>query len=67
MTVMPSDFCTDNTNADPDTRAQWIGLARKNKVPIRCLWFKTPIPIAEHNDAVRAMNRPVSRAILLYP
>ncbi|EON95684.1 putative bifunctional polynucleotide phosphatase kinase protein [Phaeoacremonium minimum UCRPA7] len=50
----------DNTNADPDTRAQWIELARKNKVPIRCLWFKTPIPIAEHNDAVRAMNRPMN-------
>ncbi|KAK0705763.1 polynucleotide kinase 3 phosphatase-domain-containing protein [Apiosordaria backusii] len=47
----------DNTNADPDTRAQWIDLAKKHKVPIRCVWFKTPLHLCEHNSAVRALNK----------
>lgn len=47
----------DNTNADPDTRIQWIELANKHKVPIRCVWFRTPMPVAKHNDAVRFLNR----------
>ena len=52
---------TDNTNPDPNTRAQWIDLAKKFKVPIRCVWFKTPVRLCEHNDMVRAMNQPVCR------
>jgi bifunctional polynucleotide phosphatase/kinase len=47
----------DNTNPDPEVRSQWVDLAKKAGVPIRCVWFKTPLSIAEHNDAVRAMNR----------
>ncbi|KAK1765385.1 polynucleotide kinase 3 phosphatase [Phialemonium atrogriseum] len=47
----------DNTNPDPDIRAQWVELAQKNKVPIRCVWFRTPIQLCEHNDAVRSMNK----------
>ncbi|OHW99065.1 polynucleotide kinase 3 phosphatase [Colletotrichum incanum] len=57
----------DNTNADPDTRAVWIQLAEKQNVPVRCVWFKTPLHICEHNDAVRSMNEslnPESRAAL---
>ena len=50
----------DNTNPDPDTRGQWVELAKKNKVPIRCIWFRTPVSICEHNDAVRALNKTVS-------
>ncbi|KAL7793815.1 PNK3P domain-containing protein [Trichoderma ceciliae] len=46
----------DNTNPDPDTRALWIEVARKAGVPIRCLWFSTPVVVCEHNDAVRANN-----------
>ncbi|KAL7931928.1 PNK3P domain-containing protein [Trichoderma chlorosporum] len=46
----------DNTNADPDTRAVWIEVAKKAGVPIRCVWFSTPVVICEHNDAVRANN-----------
>lgn len=26
------------------------------KVPIRCVWFKTPLQVCEHNDAVRSLN-----------
>ncbi|KAK4145074.1 polynucleotide kinase 3 phosphatase-domain-containing protein [Dichotomopilus funicola] len=47
----------DNTNADIDTRAQWVALARKHKVPIRCLWFRTPPQLCEHNAAVRFLNK----------
>ncbi|KAH0489873.1 hypothetical protein TgHK011_001365 [Trichoderma gracile] len=46
----------DNTNPDPDTRALWIDVARKASVPIRCVWFSTPVMVCEHNDAVRAHN-----------
>ncbi|KAK4120461.1 PNK3P-domain-containing protein [Parathielavia appendiculata] len=46
----------DNTNPDVDTRSQWVGLARKHKVPIRCFWFRTPLSLCEHNDAVRSLN-----------
>ncbi|KAK3903797.1 polynucleotide kinase 3 phosphatase-domain-containing protein [Staphylotrichum tortipilum] len=46
----------DNTNPDTDTRSQWVALARKNKVSIRCVWFKTPVELCEHNDAVRSLN-----------
>lgn len=47
----------DNTNPDPEVRRQWVELARTAGVPIRCIWFKTPLSIAEHNDAVRALNK----------
>lgn len=50
-------ICIDNTNADVETRAHWISLAKKHQVPIRCVWFKTSPSLAEHNNAVRAMNK----------
>ena len=46
----------DNTNADLNIRGHWVVLAQQQKVPIRCVWFKTPMPLCEHNDAVRALN-----------
>lgn len=55
----------DNTNADPDTRAIWIDLAKKHGVPIRCVWFKTPLVVCEHNDAVRSLNASVWTLALL--
>ncbi|KAI6778715.1 Bifunctional polynucleotide phosphatase/kinase-like protein [Emericellopsis cladophorae] len=51
----------DNTNADADTRALWVELARKANIPIRCVWFQTPIHIAQHNDAVRSQNKVLNR------
>lgn len=54
---MDTDPRPDNTNADPQTRAVWVELAKKAKLPIRCLWFKTPLHLCEHNDAVRAHNK----------
>ncbi|KAK4160258.1 polynucleotide kinase 3 phosphatase-domain-containing protein [Cladorrhinum sp. PSN259] len=47
----------DATNPDPDTRSQWIELAKKHKTPVRCVWFKTPLELCLHNDAVRGLNR----------
>ncbi|KAK2808825.1 hypothetical protein FQN50_004301 [Emmonsiellopsis sp. PD_5] len=46
----------DNTNADPETRAHWINLAKSHKVPIRCIYLSTPAKICKHNNAVRAAN-----------
>ena len=58
----------DNTNADPDTRAVWIELARKHNVPIRCVHFTAPTKLCEHNDTVRALSdsifNPEKRSIL---
>ncbi|CAN8104509.1 unnamed protein product [Discula destructiva] len=61
--------CVDNTNADVETRSHWIALAKQFKVPIYCVWFRTPTALAEHNSAVRALSRnerlnPESRELL---
>ena len=49
----------DNTNADPDTRAKWVDLAKKVNVPIRCVCFTAPAAVCKHNDTVRALNEPL--------
>ncbi|KAI0602315.1 DNA kinase/phosphatase Pnk1 [Biscogniauxia sp. FL1348] len=57
----------DNTNPDPGGRKEWIELALKHKVPIRCVWFKMTKALCEHNDVVRALNKsmnPESRTAL---
>lgn len=46
----------DNTNADIETRAAWIGLAKKLNVPVRLVHFTAPAKLCEHNDTVRALN-----------
>lgn len=35
----------------------WIAIARECSIPIRCLWFRTPLTLCEHNDAVRARHQ----------
>lgn len=47
----------DNTNADTDVRKLWINLAKKLDVPIRCIHFKTPMDVCQHNNVVRALNK----------
>ncbi|KAL8650510.1 MAG: hypothetical protein Q9210_003785 [Variospora velana] len=58
----------DNTNADPDVRAVWVQLARRFKVPIRCVHFTASTKLCEHNDTVRAIAggqfNPEKRTIL---
>ena len=46
----------DNTNADIETRATWIALAQKLKVPIRLVHFTATPKLCEHNDTVRALT-----------
>lgn len=50
----------DNTNPDVDGRAEWVALAKKHSIPIRCVWFKTPLELCKHNDTVRALNKPLN-------
>ncbi|KAM0352335.1 hypothetical protein ACHAPU_002000 [Fusarium lateritium] len=57
----------DNTNADPETRTVWVEFAKKSGISIRCVWFRTPLQVCEHNNAVRALNEslnPESRTVL---
>ena len=46
----------DNTNADAETRAVWINLARKLDCPIRCIVFTASARVCEHNDTFRALH-----------
>lgn len=46
----------DNTNANPEVRASWVGLARAFKIQIRCILFTASTRLCEHNDTVRALN-----------
>ncbi|KAI0008953.1 PNK3P-domain-containing protein [Xylariaceae sp. FL0662B] len=50
----------DNTNPDVDGRKEWVELAKKHNVPIRCVWFNIPKALCEHNDVVRALNKPLN-------
>ncbi|KAF2235109.1 PNK3P-domain-containing protein [Viridothelium virens] len=58
----------DNTNADIDTRGEWIKLSRRLDIPIRCVLFTATTKLCEHNDVVRALNgslmNPEQRSIL---
>ena len=46
----------DNTNADVETRAAWLSLAKKVKVPTRLVHFTATAKLCEHNDTVRALT-----------
>lgn len=49
----------DNTNRDKATRAEYVQLAKRFKVPIRCVWFDVPLELAWHNNMYRAFySRP---------
>lgn len=53
----------DNTNADIETRADWIGLAKKLSIPIRLVHFTASAKLCEHNDTVRALNGDLVRGL----
>ncbi|KAI4141881.1 MAG: hypothetical protein L6R39_005156 [Caloplaca ligustica] len=63
-----TSVAVDNTNADRETRAVWVELAQKSKVPIRCVHLTAPTKLCEHNDTVRALAggtfNPEKRTIL---
>lgn len=52
---------SDNTNADPETRAHWVKLAKGFNVPIRCVLFTAETALCEHNSVVRALGGSVVR------
>ncbi|XP_077981308.1 bifunctional polynucleotide phosphatase/kinase-like [Glandiceps talaboti] len=43
----------DNTNPAKHTRYEYIKLAQKYGVPVRCFWFETPLPLAQHMNMFR--------------
>ncbi len=67
-TILTEPSTVDNTNADVETRAVWIRLAKKFGVPVRCVYMRAPAKLCEHNDTVRALAggtfNPEKRAIL---
>ncbi|KAG9230469.1 polynucleotide kinase 3 phosphatase [Amylocarpus encephaloides] len=50
----------DNTNADSEVRGKWVQLASTYSVPIRCVHFTATTQLCEHNDVVRALNKPMN-------
>ncbi|KAI0781271.1 PNK3P-domain-containing protein [Trametes elegans] len=52
----------DNTNRDKSTRKYYTILAKKYKVPIRCIHFAGSLELAWHNNLYRAYNLPPSLA-----
>ncbi|KDQ18126.1 hypothetical protein BOTBODRAFT_104942 [Botryobasidium botryosum FD-172 SS1] len=44
----------DNTNRDNKTRKDYVSLAKKYRVPIRCVWFDVSKELAFHNNIYRA-------------
>ena len=43
----------DNTNPSSTTRAEYINIVQKYKVPVRVLFFNTPPDVCKHNNAYR--------------
>ncbi|TQS38905.1 hypothetical protein Golomagni_00584 [Golovinomyces magnicellulatus] len=50
----------DNTNANTEVRSEWVRLAARYNIPIRCVYLTTSTEVCVHNDAVRAFNDVVS-------
>ncbi|PWY97736.1 PNK3P-domain-containing protein [Testicularia cyperi] len=51
----------DNTNRDAATRRQYIDLANRLGVRVRCFYFDVPLQTALHNNAFRALHGPVHK------
>ena len=43
----------DNTNPDKSTRREYVKLAKKNSIPVRCFLFDIQKEICSHNNAFR--------------
>ncbi|KAH9946406.1 PNK3P-domain-containing protein [Epithele typhae] len=52
----------DNTNRNVATRKYYLDLAKKHKVPTRCLIFTGSMELAWHNNLYRAFNLPPEQA-----
>ncbi|KAL8011025.1 putative BRCT domain, HAD-superfamily hydrolase,subfamily IIIA, polynucleotide kinase 3 phosphatase [Plasmopara halstedii] len=47
----------DNTNRDPWTRKEWIAIAQKKNIPIRCFVMDVGKPISMHLNTFRALKK----------
>ncbi|KAJ7103101.1 polynucleotide kinase 3 phosphatase-domain-containing protein [Mycena belliarum] len=52
----------DNTNRDAYTRKYYLDVAKKLKVPVRCMYFTGSLELAWHNNLYRAYGVPPSGA-----
>lgn len=43
----------DNTNPTKDVRQEYIAIAKKSSIPVRCFWFQTPLDLANHLNMYR--------------
>ncbi|KAG8682407.1 hypothetical protein FRC08_014983, partial [Ceratobasidium sp. 394] len=46
----------DNTNRDKSGRAEYIAIAKKHKVSVRCVYFDQPFELSWHNNMYRAFH-----------
>ena len=46
----------DNTNPSVKSRAEFLAVALKLKVPCRCVWFDIDKPTCMHNNFMRKAN-----------
>ena len=44
----------DNTNLSLAARKQYIDIATKYNIPVRCLWFSTPLDLCKHLNKCRS-------------
>ena len=51
----------DNTSPDIASRSQYVLLAQKYKVGIRCIWVSTDIVVAHHLNIIREVSHGVRR------
>mmetsp|Transcript_26977 Transcript_26977/g.38013 ORF Transcript_26977/g.38013 Transcript_26977/m.38013 type:complete len:454 (+) Transcript_26977:52-1413(+) len=43
----------DNTNPTKDVRQEYIAIAKKSNIPVRCFWYQTPLDLANHLNMYR--------------
>jgi bifunctional polynucleotide phosphatase/kinase len=44
----------DNTNLSVNTRNEYISMAKKEGIPVRCVWFNSSIELCQHLNKCRA-------------
>lgn len=58
----------DNTNPDQESRARYIQVAKKLKVPVRCFLMSTTYKQARHNEVYRQLtdnkHKPISDMVV---
>lgn len=50
----------DNTNLSVATRAKYIDIAKKMKVPVRCVWFNSSLELCKHLNRCRSYLKKIT-------